>query len=285
MASDRIEVLASGLGFLEGPVIRQDGSIAVVSIDRGTLYEIAPSGSVVELAVAEAGLNGATEGEGETMYLAHFYGAPPAPAGVRSTGGLLAWTPDRGIDWISRDPVSPNDLCVGPEGSVYLTDPTRRQRADGRLWRCDPATGAAELLRSVDWYPNGIGFGADPDVLFVASSFAQQIVRIPIEASGGVAKGEVVIQMTEGVPDGFAFDTEGNLIIAAPSMDHAKAGTIQTWSMRGELLDVFRPGKSRLYTNVALSTDGVLYITDADEGALLRVDDWPTRGLALHPFR
>ena len=284
MANHRVEVLASGLGFLEGPVVRQDGSILVVSIDRGILYEIAPPGSVAELAVADAGLNGATEGEGGVIYLAHFYGAPPAPADVKSTGGLLGWTPETGIAWVSRDPISPNDLCVGPDGLVYLTDPTRRQRADGRLWRCDPATGGAQLLVSVDWYPNGIGFGVDRDVLFVASSFAQQIVRFPVDESG-LGKGEVVIQLTEGVPDGFAFDVEGNLIIAAPSMEHGKSGTVQTWSVRGELLDVFRPGGSRLFTNVALSMDGVLYITDADEGALLRVDDWPARGLGLHPFR
>jgi gluconolactonase len=272
------------LGFLEGPVVRQDGSIAVVSIDRGRLYNVAPSGAVTELAAAEAGLNGATEGDGGRIYLAHFWGAPPAPLDAKSTGGLLAWTPDTGIVWISRDPVSPNDLCVGPEGLVYLTDPTRGQRADGRLWRCDPATGVAELLVSVDWYPNGIGFGAADDALFVASSFKQQIIRFPVDERR-LGKGEVVIQMTEGVPDGFAFDIEGNLVVAAPSMEHGRAGTIQTWSLGGELLDVFRPGESRLYTNVALSTEGVLYITDAELGALLRVDDWPTRGLALHPSR
>lgn len=284
MANRRVEVLASGLGFLEGPVVCQDGSILVVSIDRGTLYQIGPSGSVAELAVAEAGVNGATEGEAGTVYLAHFYGAPPAPAGVMSTGGLLAWAAETGLRWVSRDPVSPNDLCMGPDGWVYLTDPTRLQRADGRIWRCHPSTGAAELLASVDWYPNGIGFGADPATLYVASSFAQQIVRFQLTATG-VSDSEVVVQMNVGVPDGFAFDVDGNLIIAAPSMEHGKAGTIQTWSPDGELLDTFGPGESRLYTNVALSTDGALYITDADEGALLRVDDWPTRGLALHPFR
>jgi gluconolactonase len=279
------EVMATNLGFTEGPVLAQDGSVVVTAIDRGLLYRLHPSGMIETLAKAEAGLNGATEGRDGVFYMTHFWGAPPAPRGVVSVGGIVSWGSDAGLRWVTRDPISPNDLCFGPDGQLYISDPTRPRRADGRIWRCDPDTGEAHLLTSVPWYPNGVGFGLEDDVLYVADSFGQRIMRFALDGENPIGQGEIVIQMDRGVPDGFAFDVLGNIIIGAPSLGHDGPGTIQTWNPQGELLDVFIPGDSRLYTNVALSHNSVLYITDAEYGSVLRVTGWPTAGLALHPFR
>lgn len=284
-ASDRdVATIAEGLGFTEGPVIRsRTKSVVVTSISRGCLYEITEAGAE-RLASAEAGVNGATEGAGDVFYMTHFWGTWPAPAGIRSTGGVLVWAAEPGLTWLTRDPVSPNDLCFGPDGKLYVTDPTRPHREDGRLWRCDVDSGDALLLCSLDWYPNGIGFGLEDDAIYVAATMRQQIVRLQIEGDN-LTNPEVVVQMSRGVPDGFAFDTDGNVIIAAPSLEQGVPGTIQTWSTSGELLDLFEPGPSRLYSNVALSEDRTLYITDSDGERVLQVSNWPAAGLPLHPFR
>jgi gluconolactonase len=278
-------MIAEGLGFTEGPVITRRGEIVVTSIDQGRVYRLTHDGGEL-LADVGGGANGATEGTDGTVYVAQNGGQwakfRPRP-GSGATGGIQAVGADSTVEWVTRDPIAPNDLCFGPDGYLYFTDPTRRRRDDGRIWRCDTSARQADLLVSVHWFPNGIAFGPEDDALYVASSGDQRIIRFTLD-NGRLSDPEVVIQMARGHPDGFAFDTEGNLVIAAVSHDEAP-GEIQTWSLDGRLLDTFNPGDSPIYTNVALSADRELIITDASGGRVLIADNWPTAGLALHPFR
>ena len=271
------------MGFTEGPVITAAGDIVVASIDHGRLYAIR-DGEVSVLAETRGGPNGAAEGADGRIFVAQNGGKWPATAAPDITGGVQVVTPDGSIDWLTRDPVSPNDLCFGPDGSLYVTDPTRRQsRDDGRIWRCNIETGEAELLVSLPWFPNGIGFGIEDDAIYVASTGDAKIIRFPLNR-GRLGSPEVVIAMKNGHPDGFAFDLEGNVVIAALSLQHGQ-GEIQTWSIDGIHLDTFLPGPNSHYTNVAISPDRTLIVADSDGGAVLAVDGWPSSGLPLHPFR
>jgi gluconolactonase len=282
-----VTVLAGGLGFTEGPVV-VGADVVVTSVDRGRVYRVDPSGGVTELTRVEGGVNGLTVGPGDVLYGAHLWGAHPAPGGPPSTGGVVAWDRAGGLRWVTRDPISPNDLCFGPDGLLYLTDPTRpfrRGSNDARLWRVDVADpGPPELLRSVDWFANGIGFGPADGELYVAATDRAQILRLPVTDSG-LGPAEIAVQLDRGVPDGFAFDVDGNLVIACVSQDPGVPGSVQTWSPDGVLLDVYEPSTSGKITNCALTEDGTLYVTDAEAGAVLRVSGWPATGLPLHPFR
>jgi gluconolactonase len=279
-------VLGSDLGFTEGPVITQAGDFIVTSIDHGCLYRITADGCEV-VAITGGGPNGATEGPpdgmGPTYYVSQNGGRRPAHKWPFITGGIQVAHPGGRVEWLTQDPISPNDLCFGPDGLLYCTDPTRgRPRDDGRLWRCDPRIGEAELMCSVPWYPNGIGFGLEDDAVYVASTGEQRIWRFPITTSG-LGKPEVFAQLTYGLPDGFAFDADGNLLVAAVG-ENDGAGQIQTFDREGMLVDALEPGPHTKYTNVALSPGGTLLVTDADDGCALAFD-WPAPGLPLHPFR
>jgi gluconolactonase len=277
--------VASGLGFVEGPVFLQSGGIAVVSMDHGCVYAVNADGQTRVVARTGIGANGAVEALDGSIYVAQsglMRGQPRLPG---ATGGVQAIGPDGATAWVSTDMVRPNDLCFGPDSLLYITDPTpytiRPARDDGRIWRIDPATGEIDTMVSVGWYPNGIGFGIEDDAVYVASTGDRQILRLPLTPTG-LGAPEVVIRMNDGHPDGFAFDVEGNVIVAAIN---SPPGTIQVWTLEGELLDMFSPGESALYTNLALSRGGQMIITDSDGGRILAVDDWPARGLPLHPFR
>jgi gluconolactonase len=281
MAERRVEVLGTGVGFAEGPLVTQDGRIVCTSIDQGSLYLIGPAGPEV-LTVTGGGPNGATEGPGGLLYVAQNGGRRPARKWPFVSGGVQAVGPGGLINWVTLDPVWPNDLCFGPDGLLYVTDPTRPvERADGRIWRCDVTSGEAELLASVAYYPNGIGFGPD-NVLYVASSSQSAILRMSADASG-LGKPETFVRMGDGMPDGFAFDRSGNLTVAA--VGAGGAGEVQTYDQSGQLVDVFRPSTSATLTNVALTSDSVLIVTDAEAGTVLAVRGWPESGLPLHPFR
>ncbi|WP_162891085.1 SMP-30/gluconolactonase/LRE family protein [Aeromicrobium sp. A1-2] len=185
---------------------------------------------------------------------------------------------------MSLDPVFPTDLCIGPDGWVYLTDSTRNQKYDdGRLWRCNPSTGSSELLHSVPWFPNGITFGPD-DRLYVASSGDKRIYVCDWD-SGQVGPPRVFCELPEGRPDGLAFDADGTLLVAAVGSDGGP-GFIALVTPQGEVAQIVEIGASTHYTNLALGTDEHrLVLTDATTGAVLVTRDHAVLGLELHPFR
>jgi gluconolactonase len=276
-----MEVLASGLGALEGPVTCQNGALVVTSIDQGKLYRIA-DGHVKTLATTGGGPNGATEGKDGAIFVAQNGGAPPARNEIRSPAGVQVIDPSGTIRRLGEGMRSPNDLCFGPDGCLYVTDPSRvPERNDGRIWRCNVGTGECTQILSCDWYPNGIGFSSDDHWIYVADSRHCRIVRLPIDDPRPDTV-ETVFKLDHGIPDGFAFDSEGGLIVACPRFEPG-GGDIQVYH-HSKLTQVIKPGNSQLYTNLAISSDAKIYICDAQGGEVL-VDRWRCAGLPLHPFR
>lgn len=297
------KTLAANVGLAEGPVFLRRGGLLTVSGDRGHIHKV--DGGVLSIfAVTGTGPNGLAEGPGGTVYVAMSGRVGSRPRDGTPVG-ILAVRPHGRLQWITQEPVAPNDLCFGPDGLLYFTDPTRGRRDDGRLWRVDVETGEAQLLVSVGWYPNGIGFGLDDGAVLVADTTNGRMMRFPIGASG-LGRAEVAFELDHGVPDGFAFDTAGNVVIATQSRAFANpmsraagpdsTGDVQTYSSAGRLLDVYQPGSGENYTNLALSPEGLLVITCAGDtgkiaagletgGSILGVEGWPSRGVPLHPFR
>jgi gluconolactonase len=276
-----MDILAGGLGVLEGPVTCQDGSIVVTSIDQGVLYRIT-QGQAHVLATTGGGPNGATEGIGGLIFVSQNGGAAPARNTIPSAAGVQRISRTGEIELFGQGMRSPNDLCFGPDGFLYVTDPTRKpERDEGRIWRCNVDTGECIELMSCDWYPNGIGFSTENESIYVADSRHCRIVRIPLDRFRAEAV-ETVVQLDHGVPDGFAFDIEGRLVIACPDFG-TQGGDVQVYE-GAKLIEVIKPGPSKLYTNLAISRDSHLYLCDASKGEVL-VSEWPCPGLALHPFR
>jgi gluconolactonase len=259
----------------------------VTSADEGRVYQLVAGAPARLIADVGGGANGATVDAAGTLYVAQngrrFPSDGPAwPAS--SVGGVQTVSPDGSVTWLTRDPIAPNDLCFGPDGLLYVTDPTRDPRGDdGRLWRVDPVSGEAELLLSVPWFPNGIGFDAD-DALWVASSFEHRIVRFELR-DGRPVDPVSLVDLDDRMPDGFAFDVEGNLLVGALPTRAEQGGEIQVWGADGKLRDVIPSDVGRKLTNVALSAGRHLVITASDAGCVLAIPQWQVAGLPLHPFR
>lgn len=270
------------IGFTEGPVVCQDGSIAVTSIDRGVVYRIA-EGEANVLGRTGGGPNGAVEGE-DAFYVTQNGGIWPSLDTVTAKPGVQRVSRDGAVAALIGEMVAPNDLAFGPDGLLYVTDPTRKpERNDGRIWRVDTRAGKGEVILHCDWYPNGIGFSLDDDWIYIADTGRRRLVRVPIDAPAPDAV-ETVFEMSVGMPDGFAFDVDGNCVVAAVGVEEGDQGTVQVWSREGKLLEMIEPRQSRFITNLAISPERILYVCDSGNSRLLSME-WPAPGLPLHPFR
>lgn len=288
-------VLTAGLLLPEGPLLMADGSWLVTELDvrRGTVTRVDRDGRVT--AVARTGRpNGLALGRDGRVWVAESL----APCLI-SLGG--EGEPERVVSEIDGVPLLwPNDLCIGPEGSVYATDSgilvgdflvDGRPRADwsqlaldGRVLRFDPASGEASLLDRGLGFANGIAFGPD-GMLYVSETYTGDILRYRIgdgaltggrEWFGNVLDAADRDGTLQG-PDGMAFSEDGRLWVAVFGQGH-----IAVLSTDGSVERRIRlPGRSP--TNLAFGAPGEqrIYIVEDERGTLesrpVGVD-----GLALH---
>ncbi|WP_188823046.1 SMP-30/gluconolactonase/LRE family protein [Brucella endophytica] len=130
---------------------------------------------------------------------------------------------------------APNDVVVRSDGTIWFTDPTYGIMSDyegykaepeqptRNVYRLDPKTGELDAVITDFRQPNGLAFSPDETKLFVADSafshdeIAPRHIRVFDLVDGGrrVTGGEVFCTVDAGLPDGFRFDTGGNLWTSA----------------------------------------------------------------------
>ena len=283
-------VVAKDLRFPEGPVYLGEGALAVVEIRGQSLTRI-ENGKAKVLAELGGGPNGATLGAGGEIWVANNGGLNLGPEGywfaepfldgkiqrVASDGATAeALSPIPG-----EDPHRPNDICFGPDGKLYFTDPRNwddfKNFKVGRVWRFDPETGDADPIAHVPHFCNGIAFGADPSKLYVAQSNLMKILEFDW-TPGGVGEARDWVTLPAGFPDGFSFSANGDCY-ACGSMGHV----MQIFDAGGALKQTIEFPDHSEPTNCCFG-DGTLYVTCSGTGELLAFD-LGIEGLALYPFR
>ena len=125
--------------------------------------------------------------------------APDAIPGRIQRVTLSGDVRDVATDLPGAPPNRPNDLCFGPDGLLYYTDPHNWEDLQtigvGRVARTS-LDGRVELLAEVPLFPNGIAFGPD-DRLYVAQSMTQTL--LVMEARPGATPAEWA-KLPAGIP-------------------------------------------------------------------------------------
>jgi gluconolactonase len=278
-----LQYLGLDVGYAEGPVISPNGTISVVSIDRGVVYQ---RGTDEDLRAVRTGggPNGLVEDHGGRLFVAQNGGAIPGTPERGVSGGVQV-IEGESVFWLTQHPQSPNDLAFGPDGWLYVTDPKRiPQRTEGRIWKVHPESGESRLLTVMDWYPNGIGFSTRDDLLFVADTTGRRIVVFDFDEHG-IRNPRTWTQISGGPrPDGFAFDVDDNLLVCGVGLEECPSELLILDSAASLIGRATLPQETGFLTNVAIDRDGFVIATESGKGDLL-TGSWHRAGLPLHPFR
>ena len=301
---DEVRILASGLGFPEGPVAMPDGSVILTDIRNGRCPRVAPDGTVSVFSTTGGGPNGLAVGPDGALYLCNNGGSryvegksmgqgphPDYKHGSiqrldRKTGEVKTLY----IECDGHKLSAPNDLVFDKQGGFYFTDLGKRyarHRDHGGVYYALPDGSKIVCLSYPFLSPNGCGLSPDGKILYVADTVSARLYAFDIEAPGVLAKtsggwahsGRVV----GGAPpshagfDSLAVLANGNIAVATLT-----TGKITEFSPQGAIVrevavpDVFP-------TNICFGGADMktAYITLSDTGRL-GVMQWPTPGLKLN---
>jgi len=277
----KIELLASGFDWSEGPLWIQDASRGCLLFsdiprnsvmkwqeDEGISLFMKPSGytGVVDYG-REPGSNGLTlDLEGRIIFCEH---GDRRISRLEKDGGKKTLADS----YNGKRFNSPNDAAVKSNGDIYFTDPPyglpqqhkdpRRQLDFCGVFRLS-TSGKVTLLTKEMTRPNGIAFSPDEAILYVAQSDSSDAIvkAFGVKSDGTLAPGKVLYDLTElmgklpGAPDGLKVDRQGNIFATGP-------GGVYVITPDGKLLARIHTGKRT--SNCAWGGDGsVLYMTVDD---------------------
>lgn len=196
-----IRILAEGLGFPEGPVVRADGTVILTEINGGRITRVDPDGTVTRLGAAAGGPNGLAFGpdgmltlcdNGGNLYRpGSFMGQGPAPGYER--GSVERVDPATGARTRLFDAVgghrlaAPNDLVFDRHGGFYFTDLGKRfarHRDHGGLCYVPPGAAEAREIAYPILSPNGVGLSPDERTVYVADTESARLWAFDVESPG-----------------------------------------------------------------------------------------------------
>ena len=267
----RIEVVATGFKFTEGPMWRE-GRLWFSDLSDDKVIAVSPAGKVKTLIEHAGGLNPFPPGS--------FLGSN---AMVTDKDGSVLLVQQGGRKIVRLDAKlqptvlidkydgkrlnSPNDLVFAADGARWFTDPPfglpqmdkdpAKELAFNGVYRyADGKLTAA--IRDLT-LPNGLAFSPDGKTLYVANYGPKRFVNAySVAADGSVSNARTVIEYGpdekgQGGPDGLKVDRSGNLWTTGP-------GGIRIVTPQGKVLgQIVLP---EVAANLAFADDGrTVYIT------------------------
>jgi gluconolactonase len=250
-------LLASGLGFPEGPTVLPDGRIVLCDGNTGELLAYQDDG--LSLFANTGGSPWGTYLGTDGKLYVNQGGDVPGSGDFSAVPGIQRVSMDGSVEFLFSEVggyplAAPNQSAFGPDGRLWITDSGTEldDRVEvpspGRLFVVSDVSGAGEmLLERPGSYPNGIAFDAQGR-FYWSESKAHRVCRL----DGGEAVTFCQLPETH-VPDGMAFAADGRLFVANTTF-----GGVTVLSADGAMLTEIDLGEH--CTNVVF--DGsTLYVT------------------------
>ncbi|GAB4491595.1 MAG: SMP-30/gluconolactonase/LRE family protein [Saprospiraceae bacterium] len=278
----KIEVLAEGFDWTEGPVWIADGDFLLFTDippnrvmrwkeGEGVSLYLTPSGFTGETTKSkEPGANGLLLDAAGNLVLCQHGDRRVARmnAPISQPKAEFVTLADR---WNGKRLNSPNDAVFDSKRNLYFTDPPyglEKQADDPAkeipfqgVYRRRP-DGTVELLLDSLSRPNGIALSPDEKTLYVANSDPDKAIWMAyeVQADGTLKNGRLFYDVTSkvsealpGLPDGLKVNKQGILFATGP-------GGVWIFSPDGALLGQILTGQAT--ANCAFGNDGkALYLT------------------------
>jgi gluconolactonase len=236
-ADVRLEQVAGGFEFTEGPVWTRDGALLFSSPNTNTIYRWSPEGSVTVFRAKagyagvdigryhQPGSNGLTfDPEGRLTICQH---GDRRVIRVNPHGDITVLA-DR---YEGKRLNSPNDLVYRSDGTLYFTDPPfglpqvfddpEKELGFSGVFRV-VKDGEIALVSDELEGPNGIAFSPDERYLYVGNWDPERkvVMRYEVDEGGATSEGTVFFDMTDApgddAIDGLKVDRDGNLYVCGP---------------------------------------------------------------------
>ena len=294
----KIELLASGFTWTEGPIWTRDGYLLFADIPSNTIRKLGADGKV-SIFMQPSGYTGSApyggpEPGSNGMTLDHKGRLTVAGHAARNIWRLESLDP-HGPKTILADMYqgkrlnSPNDLVYRSDGSLYFTDPPyglrtqdetdhaielqvngvyRIPAAEAQKPGAEPNRSQLQLLIKDLKRPNGIVFSPDEKFLYVANTLPKIWMRYPVNQDGSLGPGKVFFDADAdtrlGSPDGMKVDRKGNLYSTGP-------GGVWIFSPAGKHLGTIDLPGSTANMNWGDADGKTLYITESDNVLRIRL--------------
>jgi gluconolactonase len=237
----KVEKIADGFSFTEGPVWHPDGYLLFSDPNTNTIYRYNPGTHNVTVFMSHSGYTGADIGE---------YGQPGSNGlAIDKEGRLIidqhgnrrvVRIEKKGPVTVLADNIngkrfnSPNDVVLKSDGTVYFTDPPyglpaffsdKRKELDySGVFMIKK--GKAQLVAKDLGGPNGIAFSPDEKFLYVTNwdirdiHHTKTLWRYEVQPDGTLKNGKIFYDFSftedEEALDGIKVDKQGNLFVSAP---------------------------------------------------------------------
>ena len=232
----KLETVASGFGFTEGPVWDKAGFLYVSDEEQNKIFRVYVKDGRKEELISLGDPDGNTyDRQGRLIDCASVLRAIIAI----SKDGKYEVLADK---FEGKKLNSPNDVILGPHGALYFTDPTldlvkgeKQEIPFQGVYRLD-ADGKLTLLTKDLTQPNGLAFSPDGKKFYVDDDEHRNIRVYDVGKDGSLSNGRLFGEEPggkgDGVPDGIKVDLHGNLFVTGPkgiwvwSPDGVHLGTI-----------------------------------------------------------
>ena len=235
-----IRVIATDLGFPEGPVAMADGSIVLTEIERQTITRILPDGRTEIIAHTGGGPNGLAVGPDGAFYAANNGGfswrlehglfRPAGPSADYTSGSIQRVDPATGKVETLYDNCNghklrgPNDLVFDTNGGFYFSDLGKSRARDrdhgGLYYALADGSKIIEVAYPI-LTPNGVGLSPDETVVYAADTQLGRLWAFDISAPGelspppGFAPGRVICNLPGfQLLDSLAVEAGGKVCVA-----------------------------------------------------------------------
>jgi gluconolactonase len=280
----KIEIVAEGLAFPEGPVVMEDGSVIVVESFDGRITRCWNRRKEVVCAIGD-GPNGAAIGPDGALYVCNNAGIGPKYFARSDRVGriervdLATGSFERVYDACDGRKLSaPNDLMFDCDGNIWFTDfgqiETSGKRYGGLYCARPDGSSITRVMDQAISY-NGVGISPEMTAIYVADTIQARIYAFDRRAEA--QKPRLVATVPGMVSlDSLAMTAAGNICVATIG----KTGAISTVTPDGRVSAIGTDDP--VTTNIAFGGADMCdaWITQSIKGQLVRMR-WPEPGMKL----